>query len=302
MPNQRIFEAQGLTSNGVAIGGMSAIGVNGEYVDVVQSAADGAIGVEDVDRAGLDVKATLSSTDVTKANALLDALVGNSVFDGREAGLATWHRMTIGNILWNSMRMNMSLNADATVQYDGRVRFADGTKSLADVVTVAGVSMVVPTLTYPARLYRPNAASFDPDPVGGADVILPLHLRSVSLSLSAPIIADYGDADIGHTSVDRGPWQALTVTLTHRDAKVETPSHVNAKLLGAGRGALTVNLLGRGGAAAQTLTVNNLLFTGATEAHKGETFTDYTITGVAGWKNGATAYTLNAASKLFAIA
>ena len=68
----RVFLAQGLTTNGVAVGGMASIAFDAGYRDVVKSSPDGAQGEEEVDRSGLSVGVTLDCGDVTKSNAGLD--------------------------------------------------------------------------------------------------------------------------------------------------------------------------------------------------------------------------------------
>lgn len=300
MANQRTFQVQGLELNGVAIGGLATIQFNATYGNVIESASDGAIGAEDVDRAGLAIGVTISCTDVTKVNAALVAAVGNTIFWGKESGAATYHKYTVPGIVLTGMNLNLSKVVDATLQLTGRVRLADGAKDLDDVLALtaadAGAAMVS---TYPARLYRPNTASFDPE---GADpAIAPIHVESVGLSLAANVLEDFSDTDIGMTAVDIGGWRALQVTLGHRDTKAESPSHINAKLMGAARGVLTVVLLGRAGAANKTLTANNLLWTGSTQQDRAD-YSEFTLAGGCGWKAGATTYAINTGDKLFSFA
>lgn len=300
--NNRIIQAQGLVTNGVAIGGMSAIGFDAKYVDIIESEPDGAAGSEEVDRAGLSVPVRMACTDVMQAAAILDAAVGVTTFSGKESGQATWHDYTVDNIVWNSMTIAFQKAADAVLSVNGVLRFADGSKELEDVVRVAADAAMAPALTFPTRLYRPSGASFDPD---GADpAIAPLHTRSVQLSLDAPIEAAYGDSDIGHTAVDRKPWKPLRVKLEHSDARVNAgkPSHVSAEILkGAGRGVLTVALQGRAGAANKVLNVKNLLWTEAPEGHSA-TYSEFAVSGSAGWRTGGgtpVLHTLNGANPLF---
>lgn len=295
MANKRIFQCQALVSNGIAIGGLANIGFDAAFAEIVESVTDGAAGAEDVDIAGLRVAAAMQCTDVTKVNALLAAAVGNTTFSGHEAGAATYHNYTVRNILWNAMNLNLARGADGSLQCNGALRFEDGTKKLEDVIQLTG-AQAAPSLTYPARLYRPNTASFDPD---GADpAIAPLHVGSIGLSLSGGVIEDFGDTDVGHTSLDFTGWNALKVTMVHRDSTPVSTGDISASLVAAVKGVLTVQLLGRGGAADQTLTINNLKWHGSSEEH-GQGYTDYTLTGTAGWKNGATTYTMNGGTKLF---
>lgn len=298
MANRRIFQAQGLVTNGVAIGGMSTIGFNAAFRDVIQSTPDGAVGVEDVDRAGLRVGVSLQCTDVTKVNAILDAPVGNTTFSGKESGATTWHHYTVSQIVWTGMNLGLNKNGDATLRLDGVVRFPNSTDGLAQIIALTGGGPTPPTLAYPARLYRPFQASFTPD---GASAITPLHTESINLSLAANVLEDYADADVGHTAVDIAGWNALQVTHVYRDALAVSPSDVSAQILGGARGVLAVSLKGRGGAADQVLTINNVLWTGSDSNHQAG-YTDFSMPGVAGWKNGATVYGLNSGTRLFSFA
>ncbi len=304
MPNQRTFLAQGLSANGVAIGGLASIAFSAAYRNVVQSRSDGAIGSEDVDRAGLAVDVAVECTDITKVNALLAAAVGNTTFSGKESGAATWHNYTVPGIVFHGMRINIPKGADATLSLSGKVRFPAAATELDGILALTAASGSAPTLTYPARLYRPQSASFDPD--GAATAIAPIHTESLSLALDAEVIEDFADNDIGHTAVDIVGWRPLQITLTHRDAKAVSPSHITAQLLKAVRGVLTATLQGRGGAggtpaANQVLTVNNVLWTGANHRDGGE-YSEFSLNGSSGWKAGATAYQINSATKLFSFA
>lgn len=302
MANQRTFLAQGLSLNGVAVGGLASIGFSAAYRSVVESRSDGAIGAEDVDRAGLDVDVAIECTDVTKVNAILDATPGTTTWSGKESGAATWHNFTIGAaspIVITGARLNFAKGADATLSLTGKIRFAASATELDGVIALTGASGAAPSLTYPARLYRPTTASFDPD--GAATAIAPLHIESLGLSLDAQVIQDFADADVGHTAVDIVGWGPLRTTMTHRDAKAVAPSNINAQLLKAVRGVLTVMLLGRGGAANKTLTINNLLFSGASQRDQTE-YSEFTLNGSSGWKNGATVYAINSGTKLFSFA
>jgi len=302
MANQRTFLAQGLSLNGVAVGGLASMAFNAAYRSVVESRSDGAIGSEDVDRAGLDADVAIECTDVSKVNAILAATPGTTTWSGKESGAATWHNYSIGAggvIVITGARLNFPKGADATLSLTGKLRFGASATELDGVIALTGAGGAAPTLTYPARLYRPTTASFDPD--GAATAIAPLHIESLSLSLDAQVIQDFADADVGHTAVDIVGWQPLRTSLTHRDAKAVSPSNINAQILKAVRGVLIVTLLGRGGAANQTLTVNNLLFTGSSHRDQAE-YSEFTLNGSSGWKNGATVYTLNGSPKLFSFA
>ena len=304
MANNRVFQAQALTTNTIAIGGLSLLRLAAKFQHVVASGQDGAFGIEDVDRAGMRIDAAMQCTDVVKANSILASTPGATTFYGKESGAATYKTYTIaaasGVIVWSGMNLALSKVADAVLGCNGRIRFTTGAKTLADVIGVtAGAS--APSKTSPAPLYRPHTASFTP--VGG-EAITPVHTESINLSCSAEVKSAFGDTDIGETAVDLAPWGPLQVTLVHRDALAVSPSDIAAALVAAEAGVLTVQLLGRGGAADKTLTINNLQWLGSEEAH-GPDYTDWTMTGVAGWTKRGTPdvnYDLTGANKLFAIA
>jgi len=298
MANQRTFQAQALVLNGVAAGGLASMSFEARFTPL-ESTPDGAIGTEDVDRHSLDVNVNIQCTDVAKVNAILDAAVGNTTFSGKESGATTWHNYTVAGIVITGCSLDLRKGADATLGLTGKVRFATPAADLDEVILLTGAVGTPPTLTYPARLYRPNTASFDPD--GAPAAIAPIHVESVALALAANVISDSNDADVGMTAVDIAGWRSLQTTLVYRDAKAVSPSHITAQLLAAVRGNLTVSLLGRGGAANKVLTVNNCLWTGANQ-REGAEYAEFTLRGNSGWKNAATVYTLNGTPKLFDIA
>jgi len=305
MANKRVFQAQALTVNTVAVGGLARISFDATYRDVIRSRPDGAFGVEDVDRTGLVIGVTIDCTDVVKINQLLASTPGDMTFYAKESGTATFHKYTIvsadAKTVLTGGRLSFPKNADGTLSLSGRLAVTDGTKDLKDVLKVDDAE-AAPVLTYPVRLQRPHNASFDPD---GADpAIAPIHLESVELSLDAVVIDDYADADVAVTAVDVVGWNPLRTTFSHKDASpsgVVPIGDISGKLMGAVRGVLTVLLLGRGGAANKTLTVNNLLFTGA-RPEFGDGYGTFGMSGESGWKNGATTYAMNSGTKLFQIA
>lgn len=240
----RVFLAQGLTTNGVAVGGMASIAFDAGYRDVVKSSPDGAAGEEEVDRAGLSVGVNLDCSDVTKSNAILDGAVGNTIFSGKEAGAATYQKVTVPGVVYGGMNLNIPQNADATLNLTGKVRFPDGNTDLDGLIACVGAQSA-PALTHPTRLYRAFGAQFNP-----GVAISPTHLVSISLSLSADILEEYGDDDIGMTGVERLGFGALQVTLVHKDASVVAGSNRAAELIKASYGTLTATLKGRGGAKA----------------------------------------------------
>lgn len=304
MANKRTFEAQGLIVNGVSIGGLATIGTTEQYREIVESAADQVGYVEYVDRAGLSADLNIVCKDVKKANAALAAAVGNTTFSGRESGSALFTHHIIAGTVLTGMDMSFTKNADGQLTLLGALRFPAGAADLADLITVNSGDATPPALTHPTHLYRPNTAVFTPD---GGVAIAALHVQGVNLSLRAAVIRDSGDGDATEEAVDVVGFGPLNVSMTFRDALEDAATAENKKseILNAARGVLTVALAGRGGAANETLTVNNLLPVGSGQTNKHPDYTDHTLNFRAGWrKPGVTpvVYTLNGATKLWTIA
>lgn len=291
MANKRVFQVQAATVNGVAVAGLSRISFDASYRDVVRSRPDGAVGVEDVDRVGLVIGVTIECADVMKVNQLLNAAPGTMLFYAKESGAATYHKYTTAGstLVLTGMDMNLQKNVDAALTLRGRLAVTSGSSDLKDVIKVDD-GEVAGTLVYPVRLQRPNNASYSVGP------LTPLHLESMNLSLDAVVIDDYADADVAVTAVDVVGWNPLRTTLVHKDATMKSGTapleDITGQLMNAARGILTVTLLGRGGAANKTLTINNLLFTGA-QPNFGPDYGQFTLSGESGWKNGAQLYTLD---------
>lgn len=301
MPNNRIWQVQALVTNGVSVGGTASVGYQANFQDQVVSRADGAVGEETVDLGGLQVRTAMECADVTKANAILDAAMGETVGFLRESGAATFRKVTLQNTLWNSMNLRVGRDSDAVLQLGGGMRFTDGTKKLADLVTHLA-AQTAPTLTVPTRLYRAHTMSFDPE--GAAPAITPVHINDLTMSLARPFVADYGDTDIGETALEVGEWGRLQFGFSHDDAKFVTPSDTMSALLDAGLGTLTVQLSGRGGADDLTLTIENFQFGGG-DAEFAPGIARYPMRGVAGWRKIGSpdvVYTMNGTPKLFSIA
>jgi hypothetical protein len=296
MASARTLEVQGLTTNGVAVGGLGTLSFTPEYKNEAASAPEGAAGEEDYDVGGLACGVTLDCSDPKKAASILDATPGNTVFSAHESGLTTFHLYTLtgatkGAIVWSGMRMSAAgLNA-MRLSMDGRVRFAASDVTLADLLAVTA-GQAKPTLTYPARLIQPHNFSFNPD--AGEPITL-ADMAGIELSLAATqVYEEWADNEGACVSVDRGPFQRLMVTITHADATASAPSHKNAALLAAGLGTLTCDLNGAAGGTEQTLTVNNLRFRRAPQSERAG-YSEFQLSGACGWKKSTTTYGLVAA-------
>ncbi len=284
-----------MTASPIAVGGVQEVGYAPTYRDVIQSTSDGAIGVEDVDRAGLRVATRLRTTDVEKVVALLSAIEADLQFSGVKSPVTsatkTLHHVVMKRNLFTGFSMSISKAQDAVANLDGSLRgdpAASPADTLKTLVTITE-NTTAPTSTYPLRVYRPNGAVFDP----GTD-ISPKHLQSIDLSMSAEVEEDYGDTDVCMVARDIVGWGALQVSMTFRDQTLASGENMCSQLLGADRGTLFVPLLGRAGGANPNLSINNLLWTGAPTVTKGRGYWEFTVSGSCGWRNiaGGTSYTM----------
>lgn len=289
-----VNSVQALKINGVSVGGVASVGSDGSYTNTPTDAADGAVG-GDVDRSRLQGTFRIDCNDVTKVNAILAAASADTTFSGRVAGGTNYQHGTLVGTVIGGMTLNFPAGADATLNLSGAIRFPTDAATMADVELFV-VNGTPPGLVYPPRLHRPNGASFN-----AGTPIAPKNLVSIALSMQAEMDQEGGDAAVGMTAVERGPWSPLKVTMVFKDKTIDGGSDICTQLVRAERGVLTSGLLGRAGGADRTLTVKNVLWTGSSRV-QGRTFWQFTLNGQAGWHDATTAYTLNAADKLFEIA
>lgn len=302
MANNRVYNAQALkvVTPNITIGGLATVGISPSYRDIVQSRGDGAAGVEDVDRCGLRVGTNFEVSDVTKANAILDAAESNVSFSGKVSASTNWHHVVLSRNNFVGMNLNFPFNGDASMQLNGVLRATPGvgagssTENMSALVAITE-NTSAPTVVYPSRLYRPFGVSLG----SGGSPLTPLHLQSVQLSLTAEVLEDYGDRDVAVVAVDRLFWNPLQVTLTFRDHSQASGVDMCSQIMQRSREVMSMGLTSRAAATTRTLTIQNVLWTGSPTVTKGRDYWEFSVTGMAAWKNGATVYTMNATDKLF---
>lgn len=292
MANTRTFAVERLTYGATSIGGLQSFGFAPTFAVALQSTGDGAVGVEDFDVAGLGAAVNLVSTDIDHAPALMAYEGGAVIVGARLSGDSGNKRtQTLAGIVGNSFGLSVPRDADATLSYGARVRFATGAEVLAalktayvpaDAVAGAPYDAIVKAQEFPTRLFRPNTAVFTPE--GGSALPVP-HFQSLNLNASRQVLEDSSDTDVGQTAVDGVDWSGIGVSLTFMASTIGTASIEAMDLIDAIQGILTVDLTGRSGGAAdaKTLTVRGLKFQAYTEAQS-RGYTIYTVTGVAVFK------------------
>ena len=294
MANKRVFQASAVKNGTQGIGGVAQIGLDFSYKDILRSPAQGAVGIEDLETAGLRVGVNLDCGDVLLALALMNLTPSGLQWYGKEAGAATFHKYEIlaadAVIVWHGLNLKFSANADAQLSLNGTLRFASGTKDFADVLKVSDViaaSTRATDVVYPLRMYRLGMMSFDPDAVGPT-TFSPLHFKSLNVSLKGRVLEDYDDDDIGLTSVDVADWGPVEASIEHLDASKQTGTNPQAdmvaKLRTSGAGTLTTVIKGVAGAANKTFTMRNLKFIGASPSF-GADYARFSMKAESTWRN-----------------
>jgi hypothetical protein len=302
MANQRIYQIHGLKVAETAVGGIQAFNTAVSFAQVNASTPDGAAGPEDLDLAGLTATVDLTTTDITKLMTLLQESAGGVTFVCDESGAATDHEFAVAGVVWTGFQLNIPFNADANVRLVGQIKFAEASTAALQLVAKLGQIDVQAAdagtypQTYPARVWQPSNASFDP--TGAPAAIAPLHVQGFTLSGAANVLTDFGDLDAGISVVDIANWGPMQAALTIRDGVVDTVDTAGLVMAGqlvtAIEGALTIDLRGRaaGAADAYTLTLNGLKFHNYTEA-LGPGLAGWTVNGQTQWRlSDATALTL----------
>ena len=309
MANNRVFQAAALKSGSQGIGGMANLGFDFSYKDILRPPAQGAVGIEDLEVAGLRVGVNLDCGDVLLALALMNQASGGLQWYAKEAGAATYHKYEILSadavVVWHALNLKFASNADASLGLQGTLRFASGAKDFADVLKVSSAVTAATRaadLVYPIRMYRLGLMTFDPDAVGPAS-FSPLHFKSLNVSLKGRVLEDYDDDDIGLTSVDVADWGTVEAAIEHLDASKQTGTNpqadMAARLRTAGAGTLTTVIKGVAGAANKTFTMRNLKFIGASPTF-GADFAKIPMKAESTWRNNVpttpVVYSLDGAS------
>lgn len=296
MANTRTLLVRSLVTNGVTVKGIATLSFTPEFILVANTDVDGIYGVDSVNRSVLKCGVTMTCADITAAIGILNGTLGDTTFEAMQSGASgasIWQQYELdvaadGAIVWYGMNINVPKEGDASVTLTGEVRFVDGTRVFSDLFAIT-VDQAATAAVYASRYYRAHNFSFDP--TGAPTAIALTHVDNLSLALTAPILTDYGDDDVCITAVDRLPFAPLIVTLDHKSTLVTASQSVNAELMEAIDGILTVDLLGRGGVADVVVTVNNVQWVSAPH-NESQGFTTYQLVGQASWRDAAANYAL----------
>jgi len=297
MANERTFHAQKMTTNSVAIGGLSTFGLTVNHGTTQRSSGQGYAGIPAVDKVRQQIAAQLATTDVAKINSLLGSTPGDTVFYEKNSGDANYTKRLLatadGSIVWLGASIDFRTDEDAVLTLDGEVQFAGAAKTVSDVFevdsTVDSTAYDAVAITVPTRQYRPKNASFDPGEAAGGDEIAMEKVVSARVSLRAAHVGRESlEDDVGVSVIDIMQWGDPQIVVTVRHAfEVATDTSLGAKLIDAGIGTFTMDMMTRGGADV-TLTCNGIQWTDYRDNHRGAPpgYCDTTLTGAGQWYRG----------------
>lgn len=290
MANKRIFDdVQGLTINTIDVGGATAVAVTMDHVHKVDSREDSVQGTSVVSDSGQRVDVDIRTTDVMKMVSLLASTPGAMTCKARESGAATYGLLEVakaseGVLVMHSANFSCSRDRYATLGLRGTVRFASG-KTIADVVQYTA-AQIAPTIAQPSRIWKPTAMAHD-----GNTTIAILHAQEASFDINGRVLTDYGDDDVGMTAVDVADYDAITGTITIRDASATTGQQTAQQLITNGVGDLSITLSGVAEVADKTLLLRNVKFR-SYERTGGKDYTSWRVAFAAQWRDPATPFAI----------
>lgn len=288
--NKRIFDdVQGLVANAVNVGGATSVAVTMDHVHKVDSREDSVQGTSVVSDAGQRVDVDIRTTDIMQLVPVLTSTPGALNCKARESGAATFGLLEVaqatqGVLVMHSGNFSCSRDRYAAVGLRGTVRFLTG-KTIADVVKYTA-AQTAPTITQPSRLWQPTAMAHN-----GTSNLPLLHAQEASFDINGRVLTDYGDDDVGMTAVDVADYDAITGTITIRDASATTGQQIAQQLVGNGVGNLTITLSGVGEIASKVLTLRNVKFR-SYERTGGKDYTAWRVPFAAQWRDPATPFTI----------
>ncbi len=285
MSNKRVYdEVQGLVMNGVSVGGVTSIEVEEGYSSEQKSEFDGAQGPTALENAGAFVKATVRTTDITKAIALLISTPGTAEWFAAESGLATFSKASLVAPVFHKLDMRFNReNAVATLE--ARCRFPASNADIENVHALLA-AQTAPTRTHPNRLHKVLAADHGLQGV--------LHIEDLSVSVAGRLLTDWGDEDIGETAVDVAGFGDVSVNATFKDSSQISsgPGYdLRTALIKNGVKDLVVELGGVAEVADAVMTLRNCKWRGGVRSGA-EGYSRLTMRGELQYRDPATPFTI----------
>lgn len=299
--NKRGKQVFGTVVNGVSAGGATMADIQFGHDEEILSSPDG-LAVPMMDLAGQFVRGSQAWQDITLLIGLLTGAVGSSVFYEAESGADTYTKHQLNNPVIYAARISQQKGRYASCAADYECRFADPTKTIADVF-VSTAAQVAPAYTAAALGgWRVAESVFTPDAPPSTPINL-YHLLAFNFGLRMRLAKACNDGDLGYTAVDadqNGMDASGSVTL--QDASIASSKLLAVQLVLAGRGSLAITLVSSGGAANKVITIAGVRFgSGGRNLESERDFNDgqlpFRVT-----NNTSTPLTLAGANKIITIA
>lgn len=252
MANKQILKVHGVTANGIALGGVSAMSTPIQDIEV-ETPAHSAFGNEFNESIGKRILASLTTLDVNNIGALIAATPGTLIAHLLEASSAPKDsKYTIGGtggLVLDSVTATFPVGALASMNLGGEFRWGAGQDLDAMMVLADDQTVVAPTR--PDRYVKPNTVLMGATPI--------LHVSEITFSATARVAQDIADVNNGPETIEIIGWNAPRCQVTFKDAEETGVEAVDMqqKLIAQGQGELTAVLQGVGVGDA-TLTISNV--------------------------------------------
>jgi hypothetical protein len=299
----RLYNAQAVTANGIALGGLTQISVESTFRQVLEGRSDGYLGLDALDRYDPAVTGSITSQDNTIAstnNKGLDLLLTAPANTGivaywQNSGAATFTKYTIGGQIGATFDYvhckftgcNMNFGPDYsswTCPYETYIVDAgtagDNAGALSDLIETTDNAASAPTLTAPARLQRPKTMTL------GA--LTPKHISALTINIQGdPVLRDHADVYMFNGAVDIAGWK-VGGSITLKDVAVASGSSgddMPMRILKASPADLVVTLQNIESGADKTVTITNVKFIGAPRSADSRGYLETTMDFVALWSS-----------------
>jgi len=268
--NNRIMKPQASVINGVDAGGTMIARIASGYDDVNQTPLDG-LDIPLVDRLTEFVRGSLTCQDWVHIIDLLTGTVGTYVFYQRKSGTAVatgFIKHTITNPVIHRAALSLIHRGYGTINADFECKAADESKGISDMWGQTD-DQAAPSYISAARGLEITACAHN-----SVDIY---HTIGLDFEIAMQLMKASADGDVGYTAVDAELGGAPQTqnrafgdpggispmgTLTFQDASITDGNILAQDLIAASAGDLVLTVKQAQGAAAKTVTIANVVFTG----------------------------------------
>jgi len=254
--NKRILQPQAMTINSIAAGGLTQHQIQFGYDNTLQHPIDG-LALSQADLVTEFVRGSFTSQDWLHLIELLTGSVGTSVFYQRKSGAAEatgYIKHTLNKPIIHRASLKLTHRAYAEASGSFECMAADETEGISDLWVMTDAQSA------PTHVTADRGLEITACVLGSLSLY---HVTGLDFELQLPLAKASQDGDVGYTAVD-----ALTTgmtasgTLRLQDAGIVSSQLTVVDMVKAARGSLVLTIKQSQGAAAKTLTIAGVKFTG----------------------------------------